>query len=76
MCGRFDYFQVYFFATNMKVIEDAYTFIGREAPDNYKKHFAETFYDSLEDKANFHSRKSRRNSSHLLQECNTSVTII
>ena len=47
------YSQVYIFATNMKIIEDAYRLTGREVPDNYKKNFVETFYDSLEDKANF-----------------------
>ena len=47
------YSQVYLFATNMKIIEDAYRLTGKEVPTNYKKHFIETFYDSLEDKANF-----------------------
>ena len=47
------YSQIYIFATNMKIIEDAYKLTGKEIPSNYKKHFVETFYDSLEDKANF-----------------------
>jgi len=47
------YSQVYIFATNMKIIEDAYRLAGKEVPSDYKKHFVETFYDSLEDKANF-----------------------
>ncbi len=47
------YSQVYIFITNMKIIEDAYRLIGREVPSDYRRHFVETFYDSLEDKANF-----------------------
>ena len=47
------YSQVYVFATNMKVLEDAYKLTGRPIPSDYKKHFVETFYNSLEDKANF-----------------------
>jgi hypothetical protein len=47
------YSQVYIFATNIKIIEDAYRLTGRDVPNDYKKNFVESFYDSLEDKANF-----------------------
>lgn len=47
------YSQIYIFATNLKVLEDAYRLTGRTIPVDYKKQFVETFYDSLEDKGNF-----------------------
>ncbi len=49
------YNQIYLFATNMKVIEDAYTMLGKEIPQNYQETFLETFYESLDDKSNFKS---------------------
>jgi len=58
--SREDYFnrlkfynQIYLFATNIKVIEDAYKILGKEIPQDYKETFLETFYESLKDKANF-----------------------
>ncbi len=45
--------QVYIFATNMKIIEDAYKMLGKEVPKNYQETFLETFYDSLNNKENF-----------------------
>lgn len=47
------YYQVYIYATNMKILEDAFRATGRQIPSDYKRHFVETFYDSLEDKENF-----------------------
>ena len=47
------YSQIFIFATNMKVLEDAFRLTGRAIPSDYKRLFVEKFYDSLEDKANF-----------------------
>lgn len=47
------YYQIYIFATNMKILEDAFKATGRTIPSDYKRHFVETFYDSLEDKEDF-----------------------
>lgn len=47
------YNQVYLFATNMKVIADAYTMLGKELPKRYQQSFLETFYESLDDKTKF-----------------------
>lgn len=47
------YNQIYLLATNMKVIEDAYTMFGKEVPQGYQENFLETFYESLDDKTNF-----------------------
>ncbi len=47
------YSQAYVFATNLKVLEDAFLMTGRAVPKDYKRQFVETFYDSLNDKANF-----------------------
>ena len=49
------YNQIYLFATNMKVIEDAYTMLGKEIPQNYQETFLETFYEALDNKTNFKS---------------------
>lgn len=47
------YNQVYLFASNIKVIEDAYRMLGKEIPQNYQVTFLETFYESLDDNTNF-----------------------
>ena len=47
------YYQMYIFATNMKILEDSFKVTGKEIPSDYKRQFVETFYDSLEDKENF-----------------------
>lgn len=47
------YNQIYLFATNMKIIEDAYKMLGREIPQGYQEKFLETFYESLDNKTNF-----------------------
>ncbi len=41
------YNQIYLFASNMKVIEDAYTMTGKEIPKNYREQFVDTFIENL-----------------------------
>ena len=44
------YNQIYLFASNMKVIEDAYRVAGKEVPEGYKELFIETFMENLENR--------------------------
>lgn len=44
------YNQIYLFASNMKVIEDAYRMIGREIPESYQDGFIEAFIENLQNK--------------------------
>jgi hypothetical protein len=47
------YSQVYLFVTNAKIMADAFRLTGRAIPTDFKRHFIEVFYESLEDKNNF-----------------------
>ncbi len=47
------YTQVFVFATNVKIVADAFRATGRPVPTDIKRHFVEVFYDSLEDKMDF-----------------------
>ena len=44
------YNQIYLFASNMKVIEDAYRLIGREVPEDYQDRFIETFIENIQNR--------------------------
>lgn len=44
------YNQIYLFASNMKVVEDAYKMTGRVIPENYKEEFINTFIENLKNK--------------------------
>jgi len=44
------YAQFFLFASNMKVIEDAYKLMGSVIPDDYQDVFIESFIDNLENK--------------------------
>ena len=44
------YNQIYLFASNMKVIEDAYKMSGREIPEGYQDRFIEVFIENLQNK--------------------------
>ncbi len=51
ICNATRYYnQIYLFASNMKVIEDAYKMTGRVVPENYKKEFINTFIENLKNK--------------------------
>lgn len=57
------YNQIYLFASNMKVIEDAYRMLGREVSEDYQDRFIETFIENLQDRDDIlraiHSESSR-----------------
>lgn len=44
------YNQIYLFASNMKVIEDAYRLTGREVPEDYQDRFIETFIENIQNR--------------------------
>ena len=44
------YTQIYLFASNMKVIEDAYKMVGKEVPKDYQEKFIDKFIDNLKNK--------------------------
>lgn len=46
------YAQIFLFASNMKVIENAYILSGINVPDNYQNRFIESFIDNLANREN------------------------